>query len=84
MSGIEAEPSRRVRRGELDAALSPHARAVIRGICGELRELHRRAEMIDDPYLAELIARAADEAVDQLRDDLVIREGASGPPSGRS
>lgn len=70
------------RRGELDEILTPHARAALRMICGELQDLHRRATMIDDPYLAELIGIAADEARDQLRDDLVLREAESPKPQG--
>jgi hypothetical protein len=74
MTAISTGPERNPRRGELEDVLTPHARTVLRGICGELQDLHRRAEMIDDPYLATLIGHAADEALDQLRDDLVMRE----------
>jgi hypothetical protein len=74
MTAIATEPERQPRRGELNGVLAPHARAALRSICGELQDLHRRAEMIDDLYLATLIGHAADEALDQLRDDLVMRE----------
>jgi hypothetical protein len=74
MSAIPIEPERNPRRGELDHVLPPHVRAALRTICGELQDLHRRAVSIDDPYLATLIGHAADEALDQLRDDLVMRE----------
>ncbi|HVY18896.1 MAG TPA: hypothetical protein VHA70_02315 [Bauldia sp.] len=78
MNPSPAATERKPRRGELDGILSPHARVALRSICGELQDLHRRAEMIDDLYLATLIGHAADEALDQLRDDLVMREAA--PP----
>jgi hypothetical protein len=77
MTATQPAPERQPRRGELDRVLSPVARTALRAICGELQDLHRRAEMIDDPYLATLIAHASDEALDQLRDDLVMREEAA-------
>ena len=70
-----AEPAQREpRRGELTSALAPTARITIHMLHDELRELERRALAIDDPFLAALIADAADEARDQLRDDLILRQ----------
>jgi hypothetical protein len=80
MTPISPIHERQPRRGELDEVLSPHKRTVLRAICGELQDLHRRAEMIDDPYLATLIAHAAEEALDQLRDDHVMREAEHPDP----
>ena len=40
----------------------------------ELVDLRQRAAMINDAFLATLIETAADEARDQLRDDLILRE----------
>ena len=70
-------PAQRPRRGELDAALEPHSRRVLSEMYLELRDLHRRATLIDDGFLAELIATAADEARDQLRDDKMLRESGN-------
>lgn len=62
------------RRGEIDTALTPHARRQLTDIHRELDDLRQRATMINDAFLATLIETAADEARDQLRDDLIIRE----------
>jgi hypothetical protein len=49
-------------------------RHVLHQIHNELVELHDRTALIGDDFLALLIGEAADEARDQLRDDLVMRE----------
>ncbi len=81
MTSFSSHSQREPRRGELDAILAPHARAALRLICDELQDLHRRDDMIDDVYLDELIGAAADEAQDQLRDDLVLREAEHAKPA---
>jgi hypothetical protein len=65
----------RPRRGELDAVLLPEARSLLREVYLGLRDLQRRAEKIDGGFLSALIEAASDEARDQLRDDLIMREG---------
>jgi hypothetical protein len=55
---------------------------MLRTMHDELRELERRAAAMDDGYLATLIATAADEARDQLRDDLILRQASSGAEQG--
>jgi hypothetical protein len=81
MNAFSSNAEREPRRGELEQILSPHARTELRVICSELQELQRRADMIDDVYLAELICAAAEEARDQLRDDLVLREAEHAKPA---
>jgi hypothetical protein len=54
--------------------LPPHTRRMLHEIHAELLDLHRRASLIHDDFLALLIATAADEARDQLRDDLILRD----------
>ncbi len=70
-------PSRKPRRGELDHTLGPRERHALHEIHRELHDLHHRAALIDDDFLAQLIETAADEARDQLRDDLLLRERES-------
>ena len=74
MSAFAQPAEREPRRGELTSPLAPAARITIHMLHDELRELERRALAIDDPYLATLIGDAADEARDQLRDDLILRQ----------
>ena len=74
MSAFGHTPEREPRRGELTSALAPAARITLHAMHDELRELERRALAIDDAFLAALIADAADEARDQLRDDLILRQ----------
>lgn len=81
MTAFSSQTEREPRRGELEEILSPHVRSELRVICSELQELKRRAELIDDVYLVELICAAAEEARDQLRDDLVLREAEHAKPS---
>ena len=80
MNAFSNQPEREPRRGELEEILTPHVRVTLRAICGELQDLHRRATMINDAFLAELIGAAAEEARDQLRDDLTLREEAHAKP----
>jgi hypothetical protein len=74
MSAFTKSPSREPRRGEVNEALLPHVRRSLHAIHAELIELHDRAALINDDFLAMLIATAADECRDQLRDDLILRE----------
>jgi hypothetical protein len=74
MGMLSQIPNRQPRRGELEHVLDPNARHRLREIYRELQELQRRAIVLDDAFLAELITAAADEARDQLRDDLMMRE----------
>jgi hypothetical protein len=82
MSAFAELPERQPRRGELTSALAPAARIMLHTMHDELREMERRADSFGDHYLAALIADAADEARDQLRDDLVLRQAASGAGQG--
>lgn len=75
--------NRMPRRGELDGVLHPDARRILREMYGELEDLRRRALVLNDDFLAMLIATAADETRDQLRDDLIMREAAP-PEAGES
>jgi hypothetical protein len=82
MGMLSQIPDRQPRRGELDHVLDPHTRHRLREIYRELQELQRRATVLNSAFLAQLIAAAADEARDQLRDDLMMRE-AAGDPAAR-
>jgi len=74
MSAFSQTSQREPRRGELTSALAPVARLTLHALHVDLRELERRALEIEDAYLAALVAIAADEARDQLRDDLILRQ----------
>jgi hypothetical protein len=63
-----------IRRGELDTPLSPALRRKLDEICRDLTRLQGEAQDINDDFLAYLISAAADEARDQLRDDLILRQ----------
>jgi hypothetical protein len=82
MSAFAELPERQPRRGELTSVLAPTTRLMLHTMHDELRELERRAAAMDDGYLATLIATAADEARDQLRDDLILRQASSGAEQG--
>jgi len=82
MSAFAELPEREPRRGELTSPLAPAARIMLHAMHDELREMERRADSIGDHYLAVLIGDAADEARDQLRDDLILRHAASGAGQG--
>jgi hypothetical protein len=82
MSILSEIPSRQPRRGEVDRVLPAHTRRMLHEIHAELVDLHRRATLIHDDFLALLIATAADEARDQLRDDLILREAQAEGDSG--
>ena len=58
----------------MDRVLPYQTRRTLHEIHAELCELHQKAALIHDDFLALLIATAADEARDQLRDDLILRE----------
>ena len=83
MSILSEISSRLPRRGELDDVLPAHTRSALHAIHGELLDLQHRATLIGDEFLATLIATAADEARDQLRDDLIMREEGAGRPDLR-
>jgi hypothetical protein len=74
MSAFMKSPVREPRRGEVNEALLPHVRRSLHAIHAELIDLNDRAALIQDDFLAMLIATAADECRDQLRDDLILRE----------
>ena len=74
MSILSSIPSRQPRRGEVEDVLPAPTRRMLHEIHAELVDLHRRATLIQDDFLALLIATAADEARDQLRDDLLLRD----------
>lgn len=59
---------------ELDAPLYPHARFKLEEIQRELDALRGVAVSTGSTFLAFLIASAADEALDELRDDQLLRE----------
>ena len=59
---------------ELDAPLYPHARFKLEEIQRDLDALRGAAVGIGSTFLVFLIASAADEALDQLRDDQLLRE----------
>lgn len=74
MSVIQQVTERLPRRGELEVMLEPSQRHTLREIYRELLDLHHRAENMSNSFLAELIGTAKDEARDQLRDDMMMRE----------
>jgi hypothetical protein len=59
---------------ELDAPLYPHARSKLEEIQHELDTLRAAAVGIGSTFLAFLIASAAGEALDELRDDQLLRQ----------
>ena len=59
---------------ELDEPLYPHARFKLEEIQRDLDSLRGAAVSIGSTFLTFLIASAADEALDELRDDQLVRE----------
>ena len=74
MTGSFEISDRQPRRGELGDVLSASTRRMLHEMHAELLDLQRRALLIRDDFLAALIGTAADEARDQLRDDLLMRK----------
>lgn len=64
---------RQSRRGEIEAPLTNHARMKLEEIYRELMRLQNEAALLRNDFLAFLISSASDEAHDQLRDDLILR-----------
>ena len=64
---------RQSRRGEIEAPLANHARLKLEEIYRELTRLQSEAALLRNEFLAFLISSAGDEAHDQLRDDLILR-----------
>ena len=65
---------RPIKRGETDAPMAAGVRWKLQGVLQELRDLEARVHLFGDEFLEYLITTAADEAQDQLRDDLLLRQ----------
>jgi len=74
MPAVADPPTRPSRRRELDTPLTLRARKTLGELLRELEASRSKAMTIDDDFLAFLISAAADEARDQLRDDVILRQ----------